>query len=259
MPPEPQTLAQIQAEQNASSTEAASIREEQEQAFIDWHNENMPGADVVMSAPGDPTPDGTVRHQELMAAPVEHPQTKAPAHHFTAAQATPRPASVLGRLALWLSGAGMVAGLAGYLVHRAQDNVRVEQKRREGLLLSELPVGVEEQWVQHANASVRTILSRHGMNYVVDTVALSGKDEGILIASIRRGYVLKCDGWSMSITLYFSGGAETEVAVLDFQGRSGGGLEPPPLTVDAQSIAARKLKRRLCLEVANRIDAIGTE
>ncbi len=83
MPPPPQTLAQIQAEQSVSSTEAARIRQEQEQAFIDWHDANMPGADVVMAPPGDPTPDGVVMRAGLERALREPPVSQAPAPDVT--------------------------------------------------------------------------------------------------------------------------------------------------------------------------------
>lgn len=78
MPPPPQTLAQIQAEQSVSSPEAARIRQAQEDAFIAWHDENMPGADVVMVAPGDPTPDGAVMRAELQRALQEPDVTTLP-------------------------------------------------------------------------------------------------------------------------------------------------------------------------------------
>lgn len=71
MPPVPQTLAQIQTEQGVSSTDAARIRLEQEGAFIDWHDQNMPGADVVMPPPGDPLRDAAVKRAELEAALAE--------------------------------------------------------------------------------------------------------------------------------------------------------------------------------------------
>jgi hypothetical protein len=71
MPPAPQTLAQIQTEQNVSSAEAARIRQQQEDAFIDWHDENMPGADVAMAPPGEPIQDGTAMRAELERALAE--------------------------------------------------------------------------------------------------------------------------------------------------------------------------------------------
>jgi hypothetical protein len=181
-----------------------------------------------------------------------------PAPNGRRPEATPKAASVFARIGPWLAGAVVVAGLAGYWVHHAQVEATAEQRRRAGLLISELPAGVEEQWVQYATASVERVLSRQGQNYIVNRPAPAGRDDGMLIASIRRGYVLKCDVWMMSIVLDFAGGDATEVAVLDVWGGSGDRLAPP-LGVDAQSIAAQNLMRRLCLAVAAKIDAIGAE
>ena len=94
MPPPPQTLAQIQAEQSVSSPEAARIRQAQEDAFIAWHDENMPGADVVMVAPGEPTPDGAVMRAELERALAEPPASQAPAPDVTTLPPAPAETAV---------------------------------------------------------------------------------------------------------------------------------------------------------------------
>jgi len=78
MPPAPQTLAQIQTEQGVSSTDAARIRAEQEDAYVAWHDENMPGADVPMVLPGDPIRDAAVKRGEIEAALAEPPVVAPP-------------------------------------------------------------------------------------------------------------------------------------------------------------------------------------
>lgn len=191
-------------------------------------------------------------------APQHQPERPVPAPPTQGnGQWTARPpSSSSGSGLMWWGGsATVVFALVAFGFHNNREAARERLQSEQQRAVSELPPGVEGAWLTHVQAAVGRTITRSGPNYVAQVRDMYGH-RGSVVSHIRRAYTVKCDDIMLSISVVFDG---AEVPLLELTGASADGTDAPPLVVRYDSVAARQLREKLCIRVANILEEMARE